>query len=215
MTGLDVGPGVALVALGVTHGLNPGMGWLFAVALGLQEGSRRAVWRSLPPLAAGHAAAIALAVVAAALMGSMIPMGVLKWVVAATLLGLGAYRLHRHRHPRFGGMRVGTRDLAVWSFLMATAHGAGLMALPLVLRAAEHPGMGHAHHMLLDGVGPMEVPGLWGTVLHSGGYLAATVLAAVVVYERLGIGALKRLWINVDLVWAGALIVTAVLTPLA
>jgi hypothetical protein len=214
MTGMDVGPGVALVALGVTHGLNPGMGWLFAVALGLQERSRRAVWLALPPLAAGHAAAIALAVAGAALMGRMMPLASLKWVIAVTLLALGSYRLYRHRHPRFGGMRVGTRDLAVWSFLMATAHGAGLMALPLVVRAAEPHGS-HAHHMLLAGVAGMEAPALWGTLLHSGGYLAATLLAAVLVYERLGIGAVKRLWVNVDLVWAAALVVTALLTPLA
>ena len=130
MTG--VGAEAALVGLGAVHGLNPGMGWLFAVALGLQERSRRALWRALPPLALGHAGAIALAVAVAAGLGHAFPARELRWAVAVALVGLGVLRLVRHGHPR-GGFRVGGRDLALWSLLMATAHGAGLMVLPLVL----------------------------------------------------------------------------------
>ncbi len=215
MIGLDVGPATALVALGAGHGLNPAMGWLFAVALGLQERNRRAVWRALPPLALGHAGAIALAVAVGLVLERVLPLAQTKWVVAAGLFALGAYRLVRHRHPRGAGMRAGPADLALWSFLIATAHGAGLMALPFVLGAAEPAAMGHAGPtVLLAGMGRMELPALWGTLLHSAGYLAAAMLAAVVVYEKLGLRVLRRLWINVDLLWAGALIVTAVLTPL-
>ncbi len=202
MTGVDLEAGTALLALGAVHGLNPGMGWLFAVALGLQERSRRAVWRAFPPLALGHAAAIALAVGAAALVGRLVAAEQVKWLVAAALAGFGGYRLVRHRHPR-GGMQVGARDLALWSLLMATAHGAGLMALPFVLdSAAADAHAGHAAH-----------GGLWATLIHSGGYLAATTIVAVVVYERLGLRVLRRLWLNVDLVWSVALIVTGVATP--
>ncbi|HEU4955324.1 MAG TPA: hypothetical protein VFT28_12145 [Gemmatimonadales bacterium] len=212
MTGL--GAEAALVGLGALHGLNPGMGWLFAVALGLQERSRRALWRALPPLALGHAGAIALAVAVAAALGHALPPLELRWIVALTLVGLGVFRLTRHGHPR-GGFRVGGRDLALWSLLMATAHGAGIMVLPLVLPSSGTP-VGHTAHagMLLAGVGAGLPPGCTATVLHTAGYLGVTMLAAVLVYERLGVGVLRRAWVNLDLVWAGALILTGALTGL-
>jgi hypothetical protein len=129
-------PWLALLLLGAWHGINPGMGWLFAVALGLQEQKRRAVWRALLPLALGHGLAIAAAILAGLLLGLVLPVQHLKWLVAGMLVGFGLYRLVRHRHPRWGGMRVGFRDLTVWSLLMASAHGAGLMVLPFVLGTA-------------------------------------------------------------------------------
>src|SRR6185436_9371797 len=119
------GSWAALVALGAFHGINPGMGWLFAVALGMQERRRTAVWRALLPLGAGHALAVAAAVAIALLVGAVIPIRTLRWPVAGILLVLGVSRLFRHRHPRWVGMRVGSRGLTVWSFLMASAHGAG------------------------------------------------------------------------------------------
>jgi hypothetical protein len=192
--------GTALLALGAVHGLNPGMGWLFAVALGLQERNRRAVWRAFPPLVAGHAAAIGLAIGAAALAGQLLATEQMKWLVAAALIGFGIFRLVRHIHPR-SGMRVGARDLAIWSLLMATAHGAGLMALPFVLDGAQTHA-GHGAH----------TSGLWATLIHSSGYLAVTMLTAVIVYEKMGVGILRRLWLNVDLVWSAALVVTGLAT---
>jgi hypothetical protein len=207
--------GTALLALGAVHGLNPGMGWLFAVALGLQERDRRAVWRAFPPLALGHAAAIALAVAAAAVAGQVLAREQVKWLVAGSLIGFGVYRLVRHAHPR-GGMRVGARDLAIWSLLMATAHGAGLMALPFVLDGG--PGAAHGGHgghvaVAAAGVAGRELPGAWATLVHSGGYLLATMLVAVIVYEKVGVGILRRLWVNVDLVWSAALVITGIVTP--
>src|SRR5438093_7493337 len=114
-----------MLALGAYHGINPGMGWLFAVALGMQQQSARGVWSALPPIALGHAVSVATVIAAAALIGVVVPMPVLKAVIATMLIALGSYRLWRHRHPRFGGMQVGFRDLTIWSFLMASAHGAG------------------------------------------------------------------------------------------
>ncbi len=114
------------------------MGWLFAVALGLQEQKRCAVWRALLPLALGHGLAIAGAIVVGGLLGLVLPVRYLRWLVAVVLVGFGLYRLVRHRHPRWGGMRVGFRDLTVWSLLMASAHGAGLMVLPFVLGVTAH-----------------------------------------------------------------------------
>src|SRR4051794_17452117 len=109
------------------------MGWLFAVAIGLQERRRSALWWGLVPLAGGHALAILAAVLVALLAGAVLPLEVLRWIVGGGLLVLGVSRLVRHSHPRWVGMQVRRWDLTVWSFLMASAHGAGLMILPLVL----------------------------------------------------------------------------------
>src|SRR6476619_5036251 len=125
----------AMLFLGAFHGINPGMGWLFAVALGLQQGSARGVWRALPPIALGHAAAVGVVLLVAMAAGLVVPLETLRILVAVSLVSLGLYRLWRHGHPRYGGMQVGFRDLTVWSFLMASAHGAGFMVLPFVLGA--------------------------------------------------------------------------------
>src|SRR5829696_843120 len=126
----------ALLALGAAHGINPAMGWLFAVGKGLQERDRRAIWRALGPLALGHALAIGVAVLLAVTLGQLVPLGWLRWIVGAALLVVGVDGLVRHRHIRLGGMRASARELTTWSFLMASAHGAGLMVLPFVLGAA-------------------------------------------------------------------------------
>jgi hypothetical protein len=131
----DAGPWLMLALLGAYHGINPGMGWLFAVALGLQERNRKAVIRAFAPIALGHAASIAAVVVLVALLQGMVSPTLLRWVGASLLLGYGLYKLLAPMsHPRWVGMRVGFRDLAVWSFLMATAHGAGLMLVPILIK---------------------------------------------------------------------------------
>ena len=209
-------PWFALLLLGAWHGVNPGMGWLFAVALGLQQERGRAVWRALPPLALGHGLAIAAAVTLAAVVGLVIPLDYLEWVVAATLLGFGLYRLVRARHPRYGGMQVGARDLVIWSFLMGSAHGAGLMVLPFALEVqGSMAGMeaGHGMHAaaLLSN---QQLAALAVTVVHTLSYLLVTGLMAWVVYRKLGLRLLRTAWINLDFIWAMALIATALLVPL-
>jgi hypothetical protein len=217
-------PWLALVGLGAAHGLNPGMGWLFAVALGLQEQKRAAVLTAIACLAAGHALAVGTAVAVAAALGVVLPFSTLKWVVAATLLTLGIAQLVRHAHPRYGSMRVGPRQITIWSFLMATAHGAGLMVLPLVLGlrrasggavAANSAAHAHSgHDALLAGVAGEQTAAVLATVAHTAGYLVVTALLAILVYEKLGLRMLGKVWINVRVIWAVALIVTALLTPL-
>src|SRR5262245_29414387 len=123
-------PLATILLLGVFHGLNPGMGWLFAVALGMQERRQSAVWRALIPLTLGHGMAIAAVILIAVAAGTAVPAASLKLPVAVTLAALGVYRLVRHSHFTGGGMRVGMRGLTLWSFLMASCHGAGLMVLP-------------------------------------------------------------------------------------
>jgi hypothetical protein len=201
---------IVLLGLGAAHGVNPAMGWLFAVGLGLQKRQRAAVWRALGPLALGHALAIGSIVVVAALLGLVIPMRVLQLITGALLVGGGVFQIMRHRHPRFGGMRMSARDLTIWSFLMASAHGAGLMVLPFVLRATDpHT---HATHALHAGIGASQSMAVTATLIHAIGYLVVTGLLAVIVYERVGLRILRTAWFNVNLFWALALIATGVVT---
>jgi hypothetical protein len=218
MNALEIAPLLGLVALGAVHGVNPAMGWLFAVALGLQEKKGRAIWRALPPLVLGHALAIAVVVMAAALLGSFLPQQTLRWGVAAVLFGFGVHRLvRRHSHPRLAGMRVGPAQLTAWSFLMATAHGAGLMVLPLVIGgSADAAHAGHGAHVAVThaGIGSAQATALVAASIHTLGYLGVTAAIALVVYHRLGVRLLRTAWVNIDAIWAVALIVTAIITPL-
>lgn len=199
-----------LVALGAFHGINPGMGWLFAVALGMQERRRHAVIRALLPLGVGHALAVAGAVGVAMAIGFVIPLSWLRWPIAGVLVSCGVLRLIRHRHPRSAGMRVGMCGLTAWSFLMATAHGAGLMVVPVFMGMSMSGAGAHAHDMPPTGVGAGTA--LLATGLHALGYLAVTAFVAVLVFEKLGVGILRRAWFNLDLIWSAALVATGALT---
>jgi len=211
-------PWLAVFGLGIFHGVNPAMGWLFAVALGLQEQKRAAVLRALPPIAVGHALSIGIIIAAVLVARVSLPHRALKIAAAAILFAFGLYRLFRSRHPNWVGMRVGFGDLTLWSFIMASAHGAGLMLVPLFLMS---PDAAHAHHMSSHHA--MEQICSWGfanfsapslltaaVAVHTLGYLLMTALVAILVYEKLGVGMLRRAWFNVDLVWMVALMITGV-----
>jgi len=202
-----------MLLLGAYHGINPGMGWLFAVALGMQEQRGSAVARALVPIALGHALSIGIVVLAAAFLGMALPQDTIRYFVAALLFGLGIFSLLRHYHPRWVRMRVGFRDLTLWSFLMATAHGAGLMLVPVLLgsgtvEAADH--MARHHHT----TAATPVAALVATAVHTIAYLAVTGLIAWLVYSRFGLAILRKAWLNLDAVWAAALVVTSVVTLL-
>jgi hypothetical protein len=188
-----------LFLLGAYHGINPGMGWLFAVARGMQEHRTRAVAWSLPPIALGHALSIGVVVLIARLAQVALPLTYIRVAVAVALVGLGVYKLIRSRHFRWGGMQVGFRELTIWSFLMASAHGAGLMVLPVVLAGP------HAHH---HAAAPGAADGVWATLVHTLGYLMVTAAVALLVYRKIGLAMLRRFWFNLDLIWAVALAVT-------
>lgn len=206
---------LTLLGLGLYHGLNPGMGWLFAVALGLQERSGRAVIRALPPLALGHAASVALVVLLLALGQRSLPEGTLRPVLAAVLIGFGAWKILRPRHPRWVGMRVGARDLFVWSFLMATAHGAGLMLLPVFLTdGGKVPCHGPGCHAAMGAVARGWGSYLLAVGLHTAAMLAAAATVALIVYYKLGLALLRKSWLNLDYVWAAAMIGSGVITLL-
>jgi len=203
-----------MLLLGAYHGLNPGMGWLFAVALGMQEQKGSAVARSLVPIALGHALAIGSVVLIAALLGMTLPLVAIRYSVAAALVGLGILCLVRHHHPRWVRMQVGFGDLTVWSFLMASAHGAGLMVVPVLLGSAavEAQGGTAGHHHMPATAGPLA--GILATGIHTIAYLAVTGLIAWVVYRKLGLALLRKAWFNFDLVWAAALVATGLITLL-
>ncbi|MGH9539286.1 MAG: hypothetical protein ACRD3H_15275 [Terriglobales bacterium] len=203
-----------MLLLGAYHGLNPGMGWLFAVALGMQEQKGSAVARSLVPIALGHALAIGSVVLAAALVGMTLPLAALRYSVAAILVGLGIYCLARHHHPRWVRMQVGFRDLTVWSFLMASAHGAGLMVVPVLLASStvEAQGQMTGHHHLSANTSPLA--GMLATGVHTIAYLAVTGLIAGVVYRKFGLALLRKTWFNFDLLWGVALVATGLVTLL-
>lgn len=212
-------PWLSLLVLGAVHGINPAMGWLFAAARGLEQRDRRAVWRALGPLALGHALAIAGAVLIALGLGQVLPLRWLRWAVAAALAGIGIDGLVHHRHVPLGGMRVNARQLATWSFLMASAHGAGLMVVPFVLGGASTPReIMVMHHRdmppLTAGIGAVDSVGVAAPLIHTAGYLVVTAALAVVVYEWVGLRILRRAWINVNALWAAALIGAAVMTLL-
>jgi hypothetical protein len=202
-----------MLLLGAYHGLNPAMGWLFAVALGMQRQQGSAVARSLVPLALGHALAVGSVVAIAAFLGLSLPLVVMRSIVATLLVGLGLVFLVRHWHPRWVRMQVGFRDLTVWSFLMAAAHGAGLMVVPVLLRGSTAQAFGataghdHAHFSATS-----PAAAIFATLVHTAGYLAVTGLIAWAVYRKAGLAVLRKAWFKIDLLWALALIATGLVT---
>jgi hypothetical protein len=216
-------PWITLFGLGAYHGINPGMGWLFAVALGLQEKKRRAVLAAIPPIALGHALSIGVAVGLLYLAQASIPHAALRYAAAAILFGFGFYRLFRSRHPKWVGMRVGFRDLTLWSFLMASAHGAGLMLVPILLGwQTNSPHGDHSEHLShiqnAGDVSAQQVTGIaqplkWlaAVGVHSSGHLLVTLLIALLVYEKFGLAMLRTAWFNLDLLWMIALMISGIL----
>jgi hypothetical protein len=207
-------PWVALALLGAYHGLNPAMGWLFALALGLQEKRRSAVVGALLPIALGHAIAIGVAILLLRFIQHFLSMSILKWGIALVLFALGVYRLLRASHPRGAGMRVGGKDLVVWSFLMASAHGAGLMVLPILMT---QPMLRMSHSMTagmpaVPASLKLSVIGL-AVLIHTVSMLAVAGLLAVAffeAYEKTGLQLLRHTWLNFELLWAMALLVAGV-----
>ena len=209
----DLLPWLSLGLLGAYHGLNPGMGWLFAVALGLQERRRWAVLRAFGPIAAGHAASVSIVVLVLGAAQLWVDVGLLRLLGGGALVAFGLYKLLVPlSHPRWVGMRVGPADLAVWSFLMASAHGAGLMLMPLLLGLQADTAAHTAHAAdgappaVLDGAGSLALVNLLAVAVHTAAMFLVMVGIALVVYEKIGLAILRKAWINLDRIWAGALI---------
>lgn len=223
-------PWISLVLMGAFHGLNPAMGWLFAVAIGFQERSLRAVISALGPITIGHALAIALVAVPVGLAGLYVPRDALLILTGLALLGFAAAKVAtRFRHPRWVGMRVRPHELAFWSFIMATAHGAGLMLAPVIVSArsrdsgAKSKVFDHAAHVAatVHSTGHVHTvttsssaltPALWAVFVHSGAMLTVAALLAVIVYRFVGVERLAKVWINLDLLWVAVFTLVGALT---
>ena len=198
---------LAVAGLGLFHGINPAMGWLFAVALGLNRHSERAVWLALIPIALGHAVAVAVVLFAVLALGLIVDPGLLRRLAGVILLAWAAWHLlYGRRHPVHVGMQTGLGGLFLWSFLMANAHGAGLMLVPVVLPLclAASP----AHELTASGSTPIALAAL---TLHTGAMLAAIGTISIVVYKWAGVAFLRRGWINLDLVWTIALVACGII----
>jgi len=208
-------PLVTVALLGAYHGLNPAMGWLFAVGLGMQDRDRGSVLRALPPIAAGHELAIALVAALVVGLGAITDPGPLAVGAAAVLIGFGVFRFAKPRaHPRWTTMRVTRRELTWWSFLMSSAHGAGLMVAPVLLGGggaeAAHAHAGHIHADVVNPMGLSEAA--TAITVHVGAMLAVMAVVALVVYEKVGLTFLRRAWINSDQFWATAFILAGMAT---
>jgi|SRR5215471_8833761 len=200
-------PWLTIVGLGMYHGVNPAMGWLFAAALGFHRGRRSVVVQSLIPIAIGHLLSIAVIAEAVLVLGVIIDRRPLLTVAGVGLILWALYHLaYGSRHPARIGMQVGLAGLLAWSFLMASAHGAGLMlvpaAIPLCFSGNELSGMTVAGAL---------VTSLAAVAIHTAVMVSVSGIIAILVYDWIGVGFLRRGWINFDWLWTGALGVTGMI----
>jgi hypothetical protein len=201
---------LSIAALGAYHGANPGMGWLFAVSLGIQDRSQRSVVRALPVIAAGHELSIVVVAVAVSLLGLLADATALRVGAATALIAFGIFRFVRPRwHPRWTRMRVRPRELAFWSFLMSSAHGAGLMVAPLLIAGSAGGAVAHGHDAVPAGAAELPLPHVALLVtVHVAAMLAVMAVFALVSYRHFSTRLLRRVWPNLDGVWATAFLVS-------
>jgi len=204
-------PWIAVAALGAYHGVDPSMGWLFAVAIGLQERRRSKVVWALGPIAAGHLASIAAVVAIIGGLRLFFAIDYLRPIGAAALVAFGLFRFVWPRaHPRWVAMRVNAPELALWSFLMASAHGAGLMLFPILIGMT--PNSPQAHQMAALCGTYTAGQAIAVVLVHTGAMIAVTGAIAIVVYEWVGLAILRSAWINLDTIWSGALVAAGLLS---
>ena len=195
---------LAVVASGLYHGVNPGMGWPLAVSAGLMEKSQRALFLTLWPLSVGHLLAILVMLLPFALL-----LALAQWqreiqaAAALLVIGYGVFLLLRRRHPR-ALARIPPTQLGLWSFAIAIAHGAGLMLVPIYLGLCGTPAHGH------ETAGPLVEANLGMAMLVAVVHVVATIAAggclAWLVYRYLGLKFVSRSWFNLDASWAASLV---------
>ena len=198
---------VTVVLLGCFHGLNPGMGWLFAVSYGLQEKRRTAVLKALIPIGIGHELSVAMMAVAIVLFSSNVSQAIAVGVSGLVMMAFGAWLFFRKRHFRWVGMRLRPYQLAWWSFLMSTVTGAGLMLAPVLVGGQPLP----ADALVREALRGEVLVALFAAVLHAAAMVATAAVVAVLVYEVLGLRVLTRMWVNLDKLWAVAFVLAGAL----
>ena len=196
-------PWFIIAGLGIYHGVNPAMGWLFAVALGLHRQSRAIVLLSLVPIALGHAASVAAVLTVLLTLGLVVDRSLFVWIAAGVLVGWAAWHwFYGHRRRVLVGMQTGLAGILVWSFVTASAHGAGLMLVPAIMPLCGGATGFSANTALL--------PALAALGVHTAAMLATIAAVSIVVYHWVGVDFLRRGWINLDLVWIAALLAAGV-----
>jgi len=213
LTGATMTLWLSVVAIGAYHGLNPAMGWPLAVANGLSQKRDAAVFATFAPLGAGHLLAMALV---------LVPFALLSWLLTwnreirigtgALVLLFGVSRLLLRRHPRWLA-RIRPTQLVLWSLLVATAHGAALMLLPILMGLCETPPAAAAgspgiydHEAVMALMRSSVGMAVGVSLLHSAAMIVTGLAAAWIVYRHLGLRALRYAWLNLDVVWALSLI---------
>jgi hypothetical protein len=207
---------LTVAGLGLYHGVNPAMGWPLAVANGMAARRSSSVFATLLPLGGGHFMAIAVA---------LLPFAWLSWYAewsrairigaGVAVLAYGAFKLIKRRHPRLLA-RIPPTRLAWWSFLMATAHGAGLMLVPFMLGlcAAPSPETGHGV-VMADVMVYLARANLGTAVLVAAVHALVSILAGIgmawAVYRYLGLRFLQRAWLDLDAVWGASLVIAGAL----
>ncbi|MGQ0685073.1 hypothetical protein [Bradyrhizobium sp.] len=196
----------AIVASGLYHGINPGMGWPLAVAAGMMGKSARALLAALVPLSAGHLLAMLVMLLPFAMLLALVQWAPqIQFAASLLVIAYGALRLVYPRHPRVLA-RIKPAQLALWSFVVAIAHGAGLMLVPIYLGLCESTGLDRGHEAAAMLVGANLGMALIVSVVHSVAMIAAGGGAAWLVYRYLGLQYLSRSWFNLDTIWALSLI---------
>jgi hypothetical protein len=214
LSGVDWGPAglwLAVVASGLYHGVNPGMGWPLAVSAGLMERSSRALVAALWPLTAGHLLAMLLVLLPFSLLVALVDWQPQIQIGASLLvIAFGIFRLANRRHPR-ALARIRPTQLGLWSFAVAIAHGAGLMLVPIYLGLCRVPdvGRGYGQNVLINAnLGIAVVV----SVVHSAAMIVAGGLLAWLVYRYLGLKFVSRSWFNLDATWAVSLVLVGALS---
>ncbi|PWK71665.1 hypothetical protein [Aminobacter sp. AP02] len=203
---ISISPWLVLAGLGAFHGLNPAMGWLFAVALGLHRESRRTALLALIPIALGHMVSIGVVAMAVLTLGLVADQRSLETAAGMVLIGWAIFHATSgHNHRVRIGMKTGMMGLGVWSFLMATAHGAGLMLVPVLIPLC----LSGSPASDLTAAGSLPIA-LSAIGVHMGAMLAVILVVTVCVYEWAGLSFLRRGWINFDLIWIAALTITGI-----
>ena len=203
---------LAVVASGLYHGVNPGMGWPLAVSAGLMEKSPRALVAALWPLTVGHLLAMLVVILPfSALIALVYWQRQIQIGAGLLVIGFGIFRLANRRHPR-ALARIRPTQLGLWSFAVAIAHGAGLMLVPIYLglcRVAEFD-KGHAAASAL--ISANLGMAIMVSVVHAVAMIAAGGASAWLVYRYLGLEFLSRSWFNLDATWAASLILVGALS---
>jgi hypothetical protein len=205
------GLGLAVVASGLYHGINPGMGWPLAVSAALFGKRREDLWPALGALAAGHFLAMAGILLPFALMTMLVDwQREIRIGAGLIVIAFGLFLFIRNRHPRFLA-RIPPSRLALWSFLAATAHGAGLMLVPIYLGLCRSEELEDGHQAAAALMAQNTGYALAVAIVHATAMIVAAGIIAIAVHRWLDLTVINRSWFNLDRIWAASLVLVGLI----